>query len=123
MSQSDALRRATKLAENDFKLVQELIQLRLAKGLSQLDVAEALGITQQAVSRFERMDSDPRLSSIRQYAHAIEALVWHAVEPDEGQLHQAGTWKTMAFCVNETRGAPSSYKVAATPQASYVIAA
>lgn len=123
MSLSDAVRRATKLAENDFKLVQDLIQLRIDKGLSQADVAEALGISQQAVSRFERMDADPRLSTIRQYAHAIEALVWHAVESDEGQLNQAGRWTTMAFCVNETSEAPSSYQVATKPQSAFAIAA
>jgi transcriptional regulator with XRE-family HTH domain len=123
MSQRDALKRAKKLAENDYRLINELIQQRIDKGLSQQDVADRLGITQQAVSRFEKMDNDPRLSSIREYAHAIEALVWHAVEADTGQLAQEGKWTTLAVCFTSVREAPGSYPVAATRQADFAFAA
>lgn len=77
--------RATALAESDLDLLIDLIELRRRGPLTQKDVAEALGISQQAVSAFERLESDPRLSTIRQYAHAIGALVLHEVQADEGR--------------------------------------
>lgn len=79
--------RAKYLAKEDYDLVFQLVTLREQSGLSQTDVAERLGISQQAVSKFERMESDPRLSTIRSYAHAIEALVAHSVDKDKGQLN------------------------------------
>lgn len=78
--------RAKMLAKNDYKLLAELVQIRVDRGLTQADVAERLGISQQAVSKLESYDSDPRLSTIRRYAGSIEALVSHLVEPDSGQL-------------------------------------
>lgn len=78
--------RAKFLAKADYDLVFDLVRLREKSGLSQTDVAERLGISQQAVSKFERMESDPRLSTIRSYAHAIEALVSHDVTKDVGLL-------------------------------------
>jgi transcriptional regulator with XRE-family HTH domain len=82
--------RAKELAKNDYLLVRDLIQLRIDSELSQKDVAEKLGISQQAVSKFEKLDADPRLSTIRLYAHAIGALVAHVVEKDNGQLLSMG---------------------------------
>lgn len=48
-----------------------LVQARKDSGLKQADVAEGMGITQQAVSRIEAMDGDPALSTLRRYATAI----------------------------------------------------
>lgn len=78
--------RARYLVNQDRELHFELIRLREASGLTQRDVALRLGVSPQAISKFERVDADPRLSTIRRYAHAIEALVTHKVEADEGQL-------------------------------------
>lgn len=63
----------------------ELVLLRREAGLSQGDVAERMGISQQAVSKFERYDSDPKLSTVRRYANAVGALITHRVERDQGQ--------------------------------------
>ncbi len=76
--------RANALAENDLMMLIELVDLRHRGELTQGDVARALGISQQAVSAFEQLESDPRLSTIRQYAHAIGALVAHEVRADTG---------------------------------------
>ena len=71
--------RAKRLARNDNAMLRELVQTRRRCGLTQTDVAEALGISQQAVSQFERLESDPRLSTIRQYANVVGVLVDHGV--------------------------------------------
>ena len=52
--------RAQELAKNDYLLLRDLIQLRIDSGLTQKDIAEKLGISQQAISKFEKLDSDPR---------------------------------------------------------------
>ncbi len=63
----------------------DLIRLRREHGLTQKDVAEALGVTQQAINKLERYDSDPKFSTVRRYANAVGALVEHRVAPDLGQ--------------------------------------
>lgn len=83
---SNSRLRARHLASQDRELRFELIRLREKAGLTQKDVAQRLGVSPQAVSKFERIDADPRLSTIRRYAHAIEAVITHKVEADEGQL-------------------------------------
>lgn len=82
--------RAQELAKNDYLLLRDLIQTRIDSGLKQKDVAAMLGISQQAISKFEKLDSDPRLSTIRLYAHAVGALIAHVVEKDNGQLLSMG---------------------------------
>lgn len=95
--------RAKFLTESDYDLVFNLVRLREKSGLSQSDVAERLGISQQAVSKFERMESDPRLSTIRSYAHAIEALVSHVVIRDDGLLaFKSGESFSFHFSTNES---------------------
>jgi transcriptional regulator with XRE-family HTH domain len=89
--------RAKALAKNDYKLLADLVQVRKSRGLSQSDIAERLGISQQAVSKLESYDSDPRLSTVRRYALAVEALVAHAVEADNGQLADGATWMSTTF--------------------------
>jgi len=70
---------ATELAEADERMLYALIRARKDAGLSQRDLAEALGIKQSSVAAFERYDNDPRLSTIRRYAVAVGALVDHRV--------------------------------------------
>ncbi|RQP11647.1 MAG: XRE family transcriptional regulator [Microbacteriaceae bacterium] len=109
-SEAKARRRARALAEQDYRLVQELVRIRRERGLSQADVAELLGITQQAVSKLERPGSDPRLSRLRQYSHAVGALVGHVAEIDGGQLDR-GDWTVIACSVPSTpQSASKTYK-------------
>ena len=75
--------RAKILARNDYKLMSDLVKVRQSNGLSQDDVAHILGISQQAVSKLESYDSDPKLSTLRRYALAIGALVEHTVSSDQ----------------------------------------
>ena len=71
--------RAADLIENDVALVEGLVELRKRHGLSQADVAVRMGVSQPTVSAFEKYDANPRLSTIRRYALAVEAEVSHTV--------------------------------------------
>lgn len=84
--ESDEFKRARYLAKQDYTLIMALIRMRADKGISQTEMARRLGVTQATVSAFERMDNDPKLSTIRRYATAVGALVTHNVEADKGQL-------------------------------------
>jgi transcriptional regulator with XRE-family HTH domain len=114
-SAASASRRAKELAKNDYALLEELIALRHSRELTQADVAELLGMTQQAVSKFEQPGADPRLSTLRQYSHAIGALVKHAVAPDDGQLLDGDSWVEISFTprVGATAYASDSLQYAA----------
>lgn len=70
-------RDAVAMAENDERLLDELVAMR--KGLTQQQVADRMGISQSAVARIESGERDPRLSTIRRYALAVGAVVDHSV--------------------------------------------
>lgn len=87
--------RATHLAHFTEGLVRDLVEVRENRGLSQADVAERMGISQSAVSQFERYDSNPKLSTIRRYAHAVGARIKHSVILD-AEL-QSSEWNSLAL--------------------------
>lgn len=87
--------RAKVLARENQEMRASLVRVRRQAGLSQADVAEMLGVTQQAVNKLERYDADPRLSTLERYANAVGALVFHRVEIDRGQsqrLARSDVW-------------------------------
>lgn len=110
--QSRTQRRATELAKADYRLLAALVKVRKERGLSQQDVADILGITQPTVAVFERSDADPKLSTIRRYAHAIGAMVTHRVSADNGQFDHVDDWSASTYQVEiqptKTYPAPSS---------------
>jgi transcriptional regulator with XRE-family HTH domain len=64
-------RRGIELAYEDQHWLASLVRFRRASRLTQQDVAERMKTSQEAVSRFEKLGNDPRLSTIRRYAMAI----------------------------------------------------
>jgi transcriptional regulator with XRE-family HTH domain len=80
-------RLAQRQAHNDYALIEDLVTARVEAGLRQQDVADALGVTQQAVSKFEHAEGDPRLSTIRQYAAVVGCSIAHVVTPGVGEGH------------------------------------
>lgn len=98
--------RADLLTENDRRLLDDLVRVRKERGLSQSDVAEKLGVKQPTVADFEAYDSNPTLSRIRRYAHAVGALVSHRVELDSGQLldHRRDEWMPASITVQVKAG-------------------
>ena len=79
---------AESLAQEDQHLLQALVMRRRELGLSQSAVAERMGVSQAAVSLFERVGNDPHLSSVRRYARALGVLVRHHLDAD-GAEHVA----------------------------------
>ena len=63
-----ALRR---MAEQRADLVRELVEQRLATGLSQTEVAARMGTSQSAVARLESGATDARASTLERYAAAV----------------------------------------------------
>ena len=52
-------------------LVEGIMLRRRERGISQTDVAEAMGTTQSHVSELESGLLDPRLSTLRKYAEVV----------------------------------------------------
>jgi transcriptional regulator with XRE-family HTH domain len=75
ISRQEMQRRADKLVSEHFELLDKLIEIRKAKGLTQETVGIRMGITQPGVASFESDESNPTLSTIRRYALAIGADV------------------------------------------------
>lgn len=70
---------AKQLALANYELLNELVDIRIESGLTQQDVANLLKVSQQSISKFESLESDPRLSTITKYAMAINVLVGHTI--------------------------------------------
>ncbi|MBT1621181.1 helix-turn-helix domain-containing protein [Curtobacterium flaccumfaciens pv. oortii] len=77
--------RAKVLAREDRELRAALVRLRRESGMTQQQVADLVGVSQQAIHKLERYDADPKQSTLRQYANAVGALVEHRVTRDIGQ--------------------------------------
>lgn len=95
--------RAKVLAREDRQMRSQLISWRRAMGLTQKQIADMMGVSQQAINKFERYDADPKLSTIRRYANAIGVLIDHQVTPDRGQsrsLAKAPSWDS-SFTISE----------------------
>jgi DNA-binding XRE family transcriptional regulator len=64
----------------DFR--QAMIGKRISLGITQIEMANRLGVTQSAVSQFERIGSNPRLVTTLTYAQALGIKVKFSVESD-----------------------------------------
>lgn len=77
--------RAKLLAGEHRQMRATLIRLREEAGLTQAEVGALVGVSQQAINKFERYDADPKLSTLRRYANAVGAIIEHRVTVDVGQ--------------------------------------
>jgi len=66
------------------QLLIDLGDIRRARGLTQTQVAAAMGTSQSAVAKLERGESDPRLSTVARYALAVGHRVEYALVPLSG---------------------------------------
>lgn len=89
LSEEAVLARAQVMYEGELDFKGELVRIRRAAGLTQRDVADIIGISQQAIHKLERYDSDPKLSTLSRYANAIGALIEYKASRDVGQ----SVWK------------------------------
>lgn len=69
-------------------LIKALVDRRRELGLVQQEVAERMETTQSAVSDFERLGGDPKLSTLQRYARAINARLGVRLEERDGM----GEW-------------------------------
>ena len=67
--------------EEEFALIEALIQARARAGLSQAEVARRMGTTQSAIARLESGRVTPSLHTLRRYAEATGARVRIVLEP------------------------------------------
>jgi len=66
------LKKAYDELQPEFEIKKAIVEARLHKGITQADLAKALGTTQSAVSRMESGLFDPRLSNLRKLAGALD---------------------------------------------------
>ncbi|SDC98760.1 helix-turn-helix domain-containing protein [Streptomyces prasinopilosus] len=77
-------------------LVETLVRHRKACRITQKQVAQAMETTQSAVSDFERLGGDPRLSTIMRYARAVGmAVATKAHVVDDPEL-STPSWEPLA---------------------------
>ena len=89
--ENDLDRRAAILIAQDHSYIRGLIALRSERGLSQDLIAARMGVSQPTVAAFEHVENDPKLSTLRRYAMAVEALVFHLVVPDSHEWQSVST--------------------------------
>jgi transcriptional regulator with XRE-family HTH domain len=55
------------------KIARQLIAFRIEHELSQAELARRCGVSQPAIARLERGEHEPRLTTLRRVAHALDA--------------------------------------------------
>ena len=81
-------------------IVRQLLSMRAVHGLSQTDIAEAMGCSQSRVSKMETSsDDDLRYGDLRRYAEAVRCELKSGVRPAD--LEPADEVKALAFGIND----------------------
>lgn len=92
MSDADPLQRVDALLDDVLPPPHVRQQLRLAAGLTQQEVADAVGVKRLAVARWEAGEAHPRRPRRATYAHLLKRLAERfpaAANPDSGMLTPA----------------------------------
>lgn len=63
------------MPEQCARLIDELIELRKARGWTQQDLAKACGLTQSVVARIESKKSVPTLVTLQKIVSALDAAL------------------------------------------------
>jgi transcriptional regulator with XRE-family HTH domain len=63
-------------------LARNVYRLRKERGLTQEQLAEAVGVRQPRIAEVERGDANPRLATLAKLAHALGVPVWALLDPD-----------------------------------------
>ena len=61
--------------EDEFALIESLISARLAKKMTQAELAEKIGMKQAAIARLEGGESNPTLLTLSKIAKALDKKV------------------------------------------------
>jgi DNA-binding XRE family transcriptional regulator len=118
-------RLARELAEADINLIDCLRRAREARGMSQKALGDKMGVSQATVSDFESGTSEPKLSTIRRYAHALEVLVVHSVRPHDFVPTDAFMWTSVTTSIpSMTRSASvSNYAAVGSRRTDFALGA
>ncbi len=69
--------------EPEYRLAAALIRLRLAKGLTQAQLAALLNTKQESIARLESGSSLPSLSTVKRVADALDAELEISLRPKQ----------------------------------------
>ncbi len=79
--------------EPEFALASALIRLRLAKGLTQEQLAALLNTKQESIARLESGNSLPSLNTVRKVANALDAELEITLRPRRNPIETAHSGK------------------------------
>lgn len=71
----DVLKKEMELLELKYAIIDELIRYRKSNNLTQAQFAEIINVKQQAISRFEKGEIDPRISFVSKVLHGIKKKI------------------------------------------------
>lgn len=77
-------------------LIATLVAHRKTCRLTQKTVAQSMETTQSAVSEFERLGGDPKLSTIMRYARAVGMKIHAVAHVDSPQAEPSKDWTPVA---------------------------
>ena len=69
--QDEELKNEYDALEPMYEITKEVIRMRIAKGLTQKELAELIGTKQSAISRLENGSSNPSIEFLSKIAHAL----------------------------------------------------
>lgn len=72
-----------------YDLAMKASEIRKARGLSQVELAEQAGVEQPTISRFERGADGITLGVVRQIAKALDVSVAELLDEDRSETEQA----------------------------------
>ncbi len=109
-----AIRAAFEDSQTRHELIQCLVDIRKRAGVTQKQLADAMGVKQPTVSGFETEDSDPRLSTLQRYARALGHAVVVDVRPaaHAAWVQQARAPERMMKPAGSLYGTPESIHTA-----------
>lgn len=81
--------------EPEYKFAAALIRLRLAKGLTQEDLARLLNTKQESIARLEGGGSLPSLSTMKKIARVLEADLEINLKPKSQSRQDKASNKTI----------------------------
>ena len=87
--------------EPEYKLATSLIRLRLARGLTQEELAELLNTKQESIARLESGRSLPSLSTVKRIADALDAELEINLRP-RGKAGQTGAYGQVGGFIKDT---------------------
>ncbi|MFD2340748.1 helix-turn-helix transcriptional regulator [Clavibacter tessellarius] len=124
-TETDSERLARLLAEADIDLIDTLRRVREHRSLSQEQLGALMGVSQATVSSFESGASEPKLATIRRYAHALNVIVEHSVRPLDASLSSLFTWTTVSGFITNPRSTSNrvgTYSAANSKKSDFALA-